>query len=81
MSERACSAVAGQGGLCSAPHTETAVRSASIGLAVGGSARRAASTPSETGSQGSRAPGSHSPVQSSSATAAYEPARTSSPIG
>ena len=65
----------------SAPQMATAVRSASIGLAVLGSARSAVSTAGETGSHGSFASGFQSPVQRSSATAAYDPPLTSSPMG
>ena len=81
MSAWACSGVGGQAGSLTAPQTETAVRSASIGRASLGSARRAVITASGTGWQGSFASGFHSPVQSSSAIAAYEPAWTSSPMG
>ena len=44
VSARACSMVGGHGRSCVAPHAETAVRSASIGLVVGGSARRTVMT-------------------------------------
>ena len=61
---RACSTVGGQGRSCVAPQADTAVRSASIGLAAEGSARRTSMTAFGTGAVGSRWDGSQSPVHS-----------------
>ena len=77
---RAWSTVGGQVGFWTAPQAETAVRSASIGLVVGGRARRTVMTSGGTGAVASRAAGSHSPVHSRFATALYVPWSTMSPI-
>ena len=81
VARRACSGVGGQVIDSTEPQTDIDVRSASIGGVSGGSRRRAASTASGTGSQWNEASGFHSPVHSSSATAAYVPLATSSAIG
>ena len=73
-------AVGGHSSCWVAPHTETAVRRASIGLAVRGRARRAVMTASGTGAVGRWWRGSHSPVQRRFATAGYVPCSTRSPI-
>ena len=73
--------MAGHAGLVSAPQIATAVRSASIGFASLGSACSAVMTAGDTGWHGSFASGFQSPVHSSSATAAYDPPLTSSPMG
>ena len=65
---RASSTVGGQSASGVAPHAETAVRSASIGLAWRGRARSTVMTASGTGAVGSRYAGSQSPVQSRFAT-------------
>ena len=70
MSARACISVGGQSSTWVAPHTETAVRSASIGLAVRGNARRADITADGMRPVVMRAFGSQVPVQSRFATAA-----------
>ena len=54
VSARACSIVGGQGRSWVAPHAETAVRRASIGFVVAGSARRTARTAGGIGAVGSR---------------------------
>ena len=51
---RACSTVGGQSRVWVAPHAETAVRSASMGLAWRGTARSTVITVSGTGAVGSR---------------------------
>ena len=73
--------VGGQPGLLTAPQAETAVRSASIGLVVPAARAALPSPHPEPAGTGSLLSGFQSPVQSSSATAAYEPAWTSSPMG
>ena len=80
VSARACSTVGGHGRSCVAPHADTAVRSASIGLASAGSARRTVEDRGRDGPVGSRWRGSHSPVHSRLATAGYVPRSTRSPI-
>ena len=72
--------VGGHGRSCVAPQAETAVRSASIGLVVGGSARRTVMTAGGIGPVGSRWVGSHSPVHSRFVMAGYVPWATRSPI-
>jgi hypothetical protein len=80
VSARAWIAVGGQSSTCVAPQTETAVRRASIGFAVRGSARSVEMTADGTRPVVSRAFGSHSPVQRRFATDAYDPCATRSPI-
>jgi hypothetical protein len=77
---RACSAVGGHGSCWVAPQAETAVRSASIGLAVRGNARSVVITASGTGVVARRWDGTQSPVQRRLATAGYVPCSTRSPI-
>ena len=80
VSARACSIVGGQGRSCVAPHAETAVRSASIGLVEAGSARSTVMTAGGIGPVASRCPGSHSPVHRRLAIAGKVPWATRSPI-
>ena len=70
VSARACSAVGGQTRCCVAPHAETAVRRASIGLARRRAARAGPSAPRSGSGPAGELRAGHSPVQSSSATCA-----------
>ena len=70
VNARACSTVGGHGRSWVEPHADTAVRSASIGLAFDGRARMTSITGGGTAPVGRRWDASHSPVQSRFATAA-----------
>ena len=77
----ASSAVGGQLSRSPAPHTETAVRSASIGCACAGRSRSAAITAGGTFAGTSSASGCQPPVSSRSRTLAYVPLVTTSSMG